>query len=145
MAPDPGTVTSPPVATLLWQGAPPPALSTQISRSPTATDHTGCGHCFSQTKVTGQSHHFCLALPGTQWPDHRITEVHMPVATCKNPQRSGKFTKNSFLVPPAFCVGVLGGHRPDRTAFLTLPCALEPIDHGYYSATVQEGRLTFAP
>lgn len=113
--PGPGTVSSPPVAAPRWQGALPPAPSTQVSRSPTATDHTGCGHCFPQTKVIGQSHHFCLALPGTRWPDHRITGVHMPMATLKNPQRSGKFTKNSSPVPPAFCVGMLGVRRPDRT------------------------------
>lgn len=32
---------------------------------------------FPQTTVTGQSHHFSLVLPGTQQPDHRITEVHI--------------------------------------------------------------------
>lgn len=119
-------------------GAQPPAPSTQawVSRSPAATDHTGCGHRFPQTKVTGQSHHFCLALPGTRQPDHRITEVHMPVATSENSQHSGKFTKNSFLVLPALCLGVLGVGWPDPEthptprAFPILPCTLEPVYTG---------------
>lgn len=55
----------------------PPERSRPVSRSPTATDHTGRGPA-SPDKVTGQSHHFCLALPAAQRPDHRITEVHTP-------------------------------------------------------------------
>lgn len=84
---------------------------------------------FPQTTVTGQSHHFSLVLPGTQQPDHRITEVHILGRLSKILSTQGNLPRTPSLTHLLLGVGV---HRPASPttppqASPTLPLALEPV------------------
>lgn len=101
----------------------------------------------SPDQVAGWCHRFCLALPETQQPDHRIAEAHTPVATSKN--FSGLREICQELLPCLTCspLGSVGVHRPGPTDPRTLPllpCALGLGQIGHSSA-IARWEWAFAP